>query len=155
MLKKLFIACLVIGFIGLLCVAAAGTWGYYYISRDLPDFHTVEDYRPPVVTKVYSNDNTLVGEFYTERRYPIKLKDIPVLVRNAFLAAEDANFYAHSGVDWLAALRVAYTNAVTGSRVGASTITMQVARNFFLTRERAGMAGYLRKANEVALSFKI
>ena len=125
------------------------------ISARLPSLDVLTDYQPKLPLRIVAEDGALLSEFGEERRSLVRLAEVPLHVRQAILAAEDANFYDHSGVDWFAALRVAYTNAVTGSRVGASTITMQVARNFFLTRERAGMAGYLRKANEVALSFKI
>ena len=125
------------------------------ISARLPSLDVLTDYQPKLPLRVVSEDGVTLAEFGEERRSLVKLAEVPVHVRQAILAAEDSNFYEHSGVDWLAALRTAYTNAVGGQRAGASTITMQVARNFFLTRERAGVAGYLRKANEVALTFKI
>jgi penicillin-binding protein 1A len=141
---------------GLLLVGGVlGVLVWALISARLPSLDVLTDYQPKLPLRVVAEDGTSLAEFGEERRSLVKLADVPVHVRQAILAAEDANFYEHAGVDWLAALRVAYTNTVSGSRAGASTITMQVARNFFLTRERAGMAGYLRKANEVALTFKI
>ena len=125
------------------------------ISARLPSLDVLTDYQPKLPLRVLSEEGVTLGEFGEERRRIVKLTEVPLHVRQAILAAEDAKFYEHSGVDWLAALRVAYTNVTTGSRIGASTITMQVARNFFLTRERMGLAGYLRKANEVVLTFKI
>ncbi len=141
---------------GLLLVGGVlGVLVWALISARLPSLDVLTDYQPKLPLRVMSEDGVMLAEFGEERRSLVKLAEVPVHVRQAILAAEDSNFYDHSGVDWLAALRVAYTNTVSGSKAGASTITMQVARNFFLTRERAGMAGYLRKANEVALTFKI
>jgi len=141
---------------GLILVGGVlGVLVWALISARLPSLEVLTDYQPKLPLRVVSEDGVTLAEFGEERRSLVKLADVPVHVRQAILAAEDSNFYDHAGVDWLAVLRVAYTNATTGAKQGASTITMQVARNFFLTRERAGVAGYLRKANEVALTFKI
>ena len=141
---------------GLMLVGGVlGVLVWALISARLPSLDVLTDYQPKLPLRIVAEDGSLLSEFGEERRSVVKLAEVPQQVRQAILAAEDSNFYDHSGVDWLAALRTAYTNAVGGQRAGASTITMQVARNFFLTRERAGMAGYLRKANEVALTFKI
>ena len=141
---------------GLMLVGGVlGVLVWALISARLPSLDVLTDYQPKLPLRIVAEDDSLLSEFGEERRSLVKLAEVPQQVRQAILAAEDSNFYDHSGVDWLAALRTAYTNAVGGQRAGASTITMQVARNFFLTRERAGMAGYLRKANEVALTFKI
>ena len=137
---------------GLLLIGGVlGALVWVLISARLPSLDVLTDYQPKLPLRVVSEEGVTLAEFGEERRSLVKLADVPMHVRQAILAAEDANFYEHSGVDWLAALRVAYTNTVTGSKQGASTITMQVARNFFLTREQS----YLRKANEVALTFKI
>ncbi|HPG61874.1 MAG TPA: transglycosylase domain-containing protein, partial [Casimicrobium sp.] len=137
---------------GLLLVGGVlGALVWALISARLPSLDVLTDYQPKLPLRVLAEDGTTLAEFGEERRSIVKLPQVPLHVRQAILAAEDANFYEHSGVDWLAALRVVYTNVVTGSRIGASTITMQVARNFFLTREKT----LLRKANEVALTFKI
>ena len=139
----------------LLVGGVIGVLVWALISARLPSLDVLTDYQPKLPLRIVAEDGTLLSEFGEERRSLVKLADVPLQVRQAILAAEDSNFYDHSGVDWLAALRVAYTNTVSGAKQGASTITMQVARNFFLTRERSGVAGYLRKANEVALTFKI
>ena len=137
---------------GLLLIGGVlGALVWVLISARLPSLDVLTDYQPKLPLRVLSEEGITLAEFGEERRSLVKLADVPIHVRQAILAAEDANFYEHSGVDWLAALRVAYTNTVTGAKQGASTITMQVARNFFLTREQS----YLRKANEVALTFKI
>ncbi len=121
------------------------------ISARLPSLDVLTDYQPKLPLRVLSEEGVILGEFGEERRTVVRLSDVPRHVKQAILAAEDSNFYEHAGVDWIAVLRAAYTNATTGSRQGAGTITMQVARNFFLTREQT----LLRKANEVALTFKI
>ena len=139
----------------LLVGGVIGVLVWALISARLPSLDVLTDYQPKLPLRIVAEDGSLLSEFGEERRSVVKLADVPLQVRQAILAAEDSNFYDHSGVDWLAALRVAYTNTVSGGKQGASTITMQVARNFFLTRERTGVAGYLRKANEVALTFKI
>ena len=139
----------------LLVGGVVGVLVWALISARLPSLDVLTDYQPKLPLRIAAEDGTTLAEFGDERRSLVKLADVPLHVRQAILAAEDSNFYQHSGVDWFAVLRVAYTNTVTGTRQGAGTITMQVARNFFLTRERVGVAGYLRKANEVALTFKI
>ncbi len=137
---------------GLLLVGAVlGTLVWTLISARLPSLDVITDYQPKLPLRVLSEDGVLLAEFGEERRSLVKLADVPETLKHAILAAEDSNFYEHSGVDWVGVLRAAYTNATTGSRQGAGTITMQVARNFFLTREKT----LLRKANEVALTYKI
>jgi penicillin-binding protein 1A len=137
---------------GLLLVGAVlGTLVWTLISARLPSLDVITDYQPKLPLRVLSEDGILLAEFGEERRSIVKLNEVPEVLKQAILAAEDSNFYEHSGVDWVGVLRAAYTNATTGSRQGAGTITMQVARNFFLTREKT----ILRKANEVALTYKI
>jgi penicillin-binding protein 1A len=128
-----------------------GTLVWTLISARLPSLDVITDYQPKLPLRVLSEEGLLLAEFGEERRSLVKLGDVPETLKNAILAAEDSNFYQHSGVDWVGVMRAAYTNATTGSRQGAGTITMQVARNFFLTREKT----LLRKANEVALTYKI
>ena len=130
---------------------ALGALVWALISARLPSLDVLTDYQPKLPLRVLSEEGVILGEFGEERRTIVRLGDVPLHVKQAILAAEDSNFYEHAGVDWWAVLRAAYTNATTGSRQGAGTITMQVARNFFLTREQT----LLRKANEVALTFKI
>ncbi|MGL4233551.1 MAG: penicillin-binding protein 1A [Casimicrobium sp.] len=137
---------------GLLLVGVVlGTLVWTLISARLPSLDVITDYQPKLPLRVLSEEGVLLAEFGEERRSLVKLADVPEVLKQAILAAEDSNFYEHSGVDWVGVLRAAYTNATTGSRQGAGTITMQVARNFFLTREKT----LLRKANEVALTYKI
>ncbi|HTS21397.1 MAG TPA: penicillin-binding protein 1A [Casimicrobiaceae bacterium] len=117
----------------------------------LPTLEALTDYQPKIPLRVVSADGDLLGEFGEERRAVVKIKDVPEVMRQAILAAEDERFYQHGGVDYLSVLRAALTNVTSGTQQGAGTITMQVARNFFLTRERT----LTRKLREVLLAYKI
>ncbi len=118
----------------------------------LPSLEVLTDYQPKIPLRVYSADGKLIGEFGEERRAVVKIRDVPQPMIRAILAAEDERFYQHSGVDYLGVARAALSNFVSGGvRQGASTITMQVARNFFLSKERT----LTRKFNEMLLAFKI
>jgi len=118
----------------------------------LPSLEVLTDYRPKIPLRVYTADGYLIGEFGEERRAVVAINDVPPLMKQAILAAEDGNFYQHGGIDFLGILRAAGANVLSGGRrQGASTITQQVARNFFLTSERT----YTRKLYEALLSFKI
>lgn len=119
---------------------------------NLPSLDVLTDYRPKMPLRVLSADGHLIGEFGEERRAIVKIQDVPEIMKQAILAAEDERFYQHGGVDTLGVLRAAYANFVGGGkRQGASTITMQVARNFFLSSEKT----LTRKMYEALLSFKI
>ena len=125
---------------------------FAFIYRQLPPIDTLSDYRPRVPLRIWSADGQLLGEFGEERRDFIRLKDVPPHVKNAILAAEDAGFYEHPGIEITGIARAAVINVLTGRRgQGGSTITQQVARNFFLSSERT----YTRKLYEIAMSFKI
>ena len=152
MIRRLLILILAAG----LGFAAIGgvilTWGYYYVTRDLPQLSRIEDYQPPAVTRVYSSDGRLISEFFTERRYPAKLKEVPDLVRKCFLAAEDASFYSHKGIDPTSILRAIYKNFQSGNTTqGGSTITQQVVKNLLLSPERT----IVRKVKEAILAYKL
>ncbi|MGB9494241.1 MAG: penicillin-binding protein 1A [Azonexus sp.] len=119
---------------------------------NLPSLESVTDYRPKIPLRVYTADGYLIGEFGEERRAVISIQEVPAVMKQAILAAEDDRFYQHSGVDYIGILRAALANLVGGGkRQGASTITQQVARNFFLSGEKT----YTRKLYEALLSFKI
>jgi len=119
---------------------------------NLPSLEVLTDYRPKIPLRVYSSDGYLIGEFGEERRAVVGINDVPAVMKHAILAAEDERFYQHGGVDTLGILRAAVVNFVGGGKKqGASTITQQVARNFFLSGEKT----YTRKLYEVLLSFKI
>lgn len=118
----------------------------------LPSLEVLTDYRPKIPLRVYTSDGALIGEFGEERRALVKIDSVPKLMRQAILAAEDDRFYSHGGVDYLGVARAALANLTAGgAREGASTITMQVARNFFLSSEKT----LTRKFSEVLLAFKI
>ena len=118
---------------------------------NLPDIDSLATYQPKMPLRVFSADNVLIGEFGEERRSLVHYKDIPKVMTQAVLAIEDDRFYEHSGVDFWGILRAAVHNALGGSRQGASTITQQVARNFFLSSEQT----IKRKLYEVLLAWKI
>ncbi len=143
--------------IGILAAGAASgalllVFVFAYIYEQLPPIDALTDYRPKVPLRVWSADGKLIGEFGEERRDFVRIADVPAHVKNAILAAEDAGFYEHPGIEISGIARAAVINLLTGRRgQGGSTITMQVARNFFLTTQRT----YTRKLYEIAMSFKI
>jgi penicillin-binding protein 1A len=118
---------------------------------NLPALDTLMDYRPKIPLRIFSADNVLIGEFGEERRKMVRVKDIPDMMKKAVLAIEDDRFYEHGGVDYLGILRAALHNVTGGSKQGASTITQQVARNFFLSSEQT----VKRKVYEMLLAWKI
>jgi penicillin-binding protein 1A len=118
----------------------------------LPSLEALTDYRPKIPLRIYSAEGTLLSEFGEERRALVQISEVPEIMKQAILAAEDDRFYEHGGVDYMGVLRAAISNFTSGTaKQGASTITMQVARNFFLTKEKT----ITRKFNEVLLTFKI
>ncbi|MGZ9031974.1 MAG: penicillin-binding protein 1A [Burkholderiaceae bacterium] len=122
------------------------------VYSNLPPIDALTDYRPKIPLRVWTADGVLIGEFGEERRDFLPYNEIPEALKKAILAAEDDGFYEHSGVDYTGLLRAALSNFVSGRRgQGGSTITMQVARNFFLSSERS----YVRKIYEIALAYKI
>jgi len=119
---------------------------------NLPSVEALAEYQPKIPLRIYTADGILIGEYGEERRSVVRIDEVPVLMKQAILAAEDERFYQHTGVDYQGVLRAAYSNLVTGGKTqGASTITMQVARNFFLSREKT----LTRKLYEALLAFKI
>jgi len=118
---------------------------------NLPALDTLTDYRPKMPLRIFTADNVLIGEFGEERRNMVHIKDIPDVMKKAVLAIEDDRFYEHGGVDYLGITRAALHNLTGGAKQGASTITQQVARNFFLSSEQT----LKRKAYEVLLAWKI
>ena len=134
--------------IGVILVAFAAVVVY----PTLPSLEVLTDYQPKIPLRVYSAEGALLGEFGEERRAFVSISNVPKPMVSAILAAEDERFYHHRGVDYIGVGRAALSNFVSGGvRQGASTITMQVARNFFLTKERT----LTRKFNEMLLAFKI
>ena len=151
-LKRLIGRLLILAIVGAL-LGVAGLVGLYsYISPQLPAIDSLKEIRLQVPLRVYDRDQRLIAEYGEKRRIPLRREEIPELQTNAFIAAEDDRFYQHPGVDYQGLLRAAWQLALTGKkRQGGSTITMQVARNFFLSREKT----YLRKISEIFLALKI
>src|SRR3954463_1921216 len=118
---------------------------------NLPELDTLTDYRPKMPLRIFSADNVLIGEFGEERRNVVRFKEIPDVMKKAVLAIEDDRFYEHGGVDYMGIARAALHNLTGGAKQGASTITQQVARNFFLSSEQT----LKRKLYEVLLAWKI
>ena len=132
--------------------AAAGLLWHY--SKDLPDYSQLQDYEPAVMTRVHAADGSLLAEYARERRLYIPIQAVPKLVINAFVAAEDKNFYEHGGIDFSGIARAAtlYVQQYGSGRrpQGASTITQQVAKNFLLTNA----VSFARKIKEALLAMK-
>ncbi|MGH8833063.1 MAG: penicillin-binding protein 1A, partial [Polaromonas sp.] len=131
----------------LLVVAVALSVAY----PNLPDVSDLSDYRPKLPLRVYSADGVVIGEFGEERRSLTPIKDIPQVMKDAVLAIEDARFFSHGGVDYLGVIRAGFANVGRAKSQGASTITMQVARNVYLSAEKS----YTRKIYEILLTFKL
>ncbi len=150
----LTVIAILVGIPLVLALAAALALGLSAIlaSERLPSMEALTDYRPKVPLRIYTADGVLIGEFGEERRSVVKLDDVPQVMTRAILAAEDDRFFSHSGVDFLGIARAAFANLAAGGKAqGASTITMQLARNFFLSNERS----YTRKIYEILVAFKI
>ena len=128
------------------------TIGYAYFSRNLPELSKLSDYQPPLVSRIYNPDGELIAEYADEHRILAPLNEIPLKLRNAFLAAEDQQFYEHPGINPARIISAAFANLRAGQTVqGGSTITQQVAKNFLLTSDRT----YARKIREVILAHRI
>ncbi len=154
LLRHLFIL-LILLVLGTIAAAGAGLAGLWYFGRNLPDYQQLADYQPPVTTRVHAGDGRLIAEFARERRLFVPIDAIPKPVVQAFLSAEDKNFYEHAGIDPLGVARAVVQNIINLAQnrrpVGASTITQQVAKNFLLGNE----VSLGRKAREAILAFRI
>lgn len=146
---KIFLA---LFFLGIFLVAGAGVGLYYWAQEDLPGFTKLSDYSPALATTVRARDGRIVGYFYREKRFLIPLSMMSPVTVKAFLAAEDAGFYQHEGVDLPGIVRAAIKNFMAGGIVqGGSTITQQVIKSMLLTPERS----YERKLKEVILAYRL
>src|SRR5262249_18989093 len=138
-------------------IAGAGAAGLliWHFGRDLPNFQQLAHYEPPITTRLQAGDGRLLAEYATERRIFVPLTEIPKRVTNAFLSAEDKNFYSHHGVDPVSMIRAALTDVGRWKSnrrpVGASTITQQVAKNMLLSNELS----IARKVKEILLATRI
>jgi len=151
-LLKIFKFGLILGIVGAFLGAVALATAYYYLEPDLPDIDNLRDVRLQVPLKVFSKDGKLIAEFGEKRRIPLTYEQVPEDMIRAFLSAEDANFFQHPGVDYRGLLRAGIQLALTGKKKqGGSTITMQVARNFYLSSKKT----YTRKLSEIFLALRI
>ncbi len=131
-------------------VALLGVSGYvFYLMAKLPRVDRLADYKPPIVSQVFGDDGILVGEFYLERRIVVPINKMPRKLIQAFVSAEDSNFYSHKGIDYLGILRAAFKNVISMSKKeGASTITQQVTKSMLLSPEKK----FSRKIKEAILA---
>ncbi len=150
-IKKIVILCIFLSLLALTLIISI----LWYYSNDLPDYKFLNNYKPPISSKLYSNDGQLLSEFSSEKRIFVPYNSIPTLVINSFLSAEDKNFFKHPGVDAKGVLRAFInniSNILSSKRLeGASTITQQVAKNFLLSNE----VSIDRKLKEAILAFRI
>ena len=145
-----------LGSIGLVIAGLAGLAIFLAVALavaypNLPDISALSDYRPKQPLRVYTSDGVIIGEYGEERRRLTPIDEIPQIMKDAVLAIEDARFFSHGGVDYLGVVRAALANLGRAKSQGASTITMQVARNVYLTAEKS----YTRKIYEILLTFKL
>lgn len=141
-----------LGILGAIIGIGAFAWIINHYGNDIPDYHSLKTYEPDVVTRVYTGDGNLMAEFSTEKRIFVPIEVIPDLVKQAFISAEDKNFYKHKGLDYVGIVRAMINNIKNPNRLqGASTITQQVAKNFLLTNERS----YERKLKEAILAIRM
>ena len=153
-MKKFFLGLLSVGAVGLFIGLAVVFYVVHEFSRDLPDYRALAHYEPPISTRVHASDGQLTEEFATEQRVFVPVDAMPKRVIQAFLSAEDRNFYTHPGIDAFGIGRAILTNLRNhGDKrpVGASTITQQVAKNFLLTNE----VSYKRKIREAIIAFRM
>lgn len=151
-IKKLFKYLAILGFTGIIIGAAVGFAAYKHYSTDLPEVSTLRDVKFQTPLRIYSADEKLIAEYGEKKRTPITYDQIPPQFVNALLAAEDSRFFEHMGIDIKGLTRAAVQLATTGRiKSGGSTITMQLAKNFFLTRERT----FTRKFREILLALRI
>ena len=138
--------------LGVILTLTGAIIGYSYLIPSLPDAHSLKQTQLQVPLRVFSQEGELIAEFGDKRRIPVTYEEIPPQLIEAVLAAEDDRFFEHPGVDYHGILRAAYSLITTGEKSqGGSTITMQVARNFFLSKEKT----FYRKLTEIVLAIKI
>lgn len=151
-LGRLFKWGLILGVFGVVVVAGVAATVYFRLAPNLPSIESLNEVQFQVPLRIYTQDGALISEFGEKRREPARIDDIPEVLKQAFLAAEDDRFYEHPGVDYHGIIRAAINLIRTGQRgQGGSTITMQVARNFFLSNKKT----YERKLNEILLALRI
>jgi penicillin-binding protein 1A len=151
-MKKVYIISLIFIVAGTLALVGSAVGLYMWASKDLPGFKQITDYQPALVTTVYTRNDEVLGHLYREKRFLVGLDQLPDYLPAAFLAAEDAGFYQHEGVDFAAIARAVLANLKAGGiKQGASTITQQVIKALLLTPERS----YERKLKEAILAYRL
>jgi len=146
--KRLLIAFFSLSLLGIAAIAAA----YFYVLPDLPDVNSLKTVQLQTPLRIYSRDGKLISQFGEKRRIPVEYEEVPTQLINAVLDTEDARFFEHNGIDPIGIIRAAVILITTGKKSqGASTITQQVARGFFLSNEKT----YIRKVKEIFLALKI
>jgi penicillin-binding protein 1A len=149
LLPRIIIALFVVFVVALLIFSVAS---YIYFTHDLPSIDALKNYKPPCITRFYSEEGEIIGEFFTEKREVVFLDRVPVTLVQAFVAGEDAKFYSHKGLDYIAIVRALLKNLFSGEIVqGGSTITQQVVKSLLLSSEKS----FPRKIREALLAFKI
>lgn len=147
-IKRLFVFSIICIILGVTTIIGF----YFYLKPQLPDVATLKDVQLQTPMQVYSSDNKLIAQFGEVRRTPLKLEEMPQALIDGVIATEDSRFYAHKGIDPIGITRAAIVVAMSGSaKQGASTITQQLARNFFLSNEKKIM----RKIKEMFIAFHI
>jgi len=153
--RSALLALISVGLLGLIAGVGVVSFVIHHYSEDLHDYSQLQSYEPPIITRIYAGDGRLMAEYAQQRRIFMPVEKIPDIVKNAFLAAEDQNFYDHNGIDFTAIARAVVVNLknLGGDRrlVGASTITQQVAKNFLLTNE----VRFERKIKEAILAMRM
>lgn len=151
-MKKTFKILLILFFAGCLCTVIGGFALYQWAAKDLPGFKKITDYKPPLVTTVLTKNGDVLGYFYKEKRFLVRLEEMSPWLPKAFLAAEDSSFYEHEGVDLKGIFRAFVVNVMAGEvRQGGSTITQQVIKRLLLSSEKK----YRRKIKEAILAYRL
>ncbi|MDY6843658.1 MAG: transglycosylase domain-containing protein, partial [Thermodesulfobacteriota bacterium] len=136
----------------LICIGLTFVIGYFHYTQGLPELTSLEGYKPHAVSKIYGDDGQLIGQYYLENRIVIPVNKMPQKLMEAFIAAEDARFFEHSGVDLFSILRATIKNVMAGEIIqGGSTITQQLVKSFFLTSEKS----LSRKIKEAILAYRV
>ncbi|MEA4854982.1 PBP1A family penicillin-binding protein [Solidesulfovibrio sp.] len=151
-MKKLLLLFVLLAVVGAITAAAGLVGLYYWASSDLPSFRKITDYRPPLVTTIYTRENKVLGYLYSEKRFLVTLSEMPEFLPKAFLAAEDSTFYQHEGVDISAIVRAMIKNLQRGGiKQGGSTITQQIIKRLLLSSGKS----YKRKIKEAILAYRL
>ena len=151
-LRRILLTLMVLGLVLTAVGTAVGAAIYMWAAQDLPNIQRISDYKPPLVTTVYARDGSIMGYFYSQRRFLVSIDQVPEHVRLAFLAAEDDNFYSHPGIDLIAMFRAFLRNLEAGRiKEGASTITQQLVKALLLDETRE----YERKLKELILAYRL